>query len=151
MRITNSPAFVAASLIVALSACTPTPGPQPLGSPAPMLYLVSTEPYSTGGKDWIRYRYDVLNKDQYPAELFDPASNLPPCGLNTNSARTWVSFYDSAGGPIYGFCALGSPADLGSIWFAKEEGVVPPSWVYIELHDRLTNTIYKSNEADSVM
>jgi len=135
----------------ALVACAPTPMQPALGAPAPVLYLKSMEAYSTGGKDWIRYNYDVLNKDQYPAALFDPAPTLPPCGLNTNSSRTWVRFYDQAGNPIYGFCALGSPADLGSIWFAKEEGVVPPSWVYIELEDRQTNTIYKSNLADTVL
>jgi hypothetical protein len=119
--------------------------------PAPVLYLRGTEAYSTGGKDFLRYNYDVLNKDQYPAALFAAAPNLPPCGLNTNSSRTWVDFYDSAGARIYGFCALGSPADLGSIWFAKEEGVVPPSWVYIEINDRQTNTKYKSNLADTTL
>lgn len=135
----------------ALTACAPTPMQPALGSPTPVLYLKSMESYSTGGKDWIRYNYDVLNKDQYPAALFDPAPTLPPCGLNTNSSRTWVRFFDQAGNPIYGFCALPSPSDLGSIWFAKEEGVVPPSWVYIELEDRQTNTIYKSNLADTVL
>lgn len=119
------------------------------GPPNPVLYLVGTEAYSTGGKDFIRYKYDVLNKDQYPAEMFAPAPTLPPCGLNTNSSRTWVDFYDKSGNRIYGFCALGSPNDLGQIWFALEEGVVPPSWVYIELNDRQTSTKYKSNLAET--
>ena len=52
---------------------------------------------------------------------------------------------------MYGFCALGSPDDLGKIWVAFEEGVVPPSWVYIELNDRVTKTRYKSNLADTVL
>jgi len=136
---------------LALFACTPVPPGPALGAPAPILYLKSTEAYSTGGKDWIRYNYDVLNKDQYPDALFDPAPTLPPCGLNTNSSRTWVRFYDQAGNPIYGFCALGSPADLGSIWFATEDGTIPPSWVYIEITDRQTNTKYRSNLADTVL
>ena len=51
---------------------------------------------------------------------------------------------------LYGFCALGAPADLGSIWFATEEGIVPPSWVYVEIHDRQTNRKYKSNLAETV-
>ena len=136
---------------LALASCAPVPMQPALGAPAPVLYLKSMESYSTGGKNWIRYEYDVMNKDQYPAELFDPAPALPPCGLNTNSSRTWVRFYDQAGAPIYGFCALSSPTQLGDIWFAKEEGVVPPSWVYIELEDRQTNTIYKSNLADTVL
>src|SRR3954464_6594317 len=41
------------------------------------------------------------------------------------------------------------PEDLGLLWFALEEGVIPPSYVYIELNDRQTNTKYKSNLADT--
>jgi hypothetical protein len=37
------------------------------------------------------------------------------------------------------------------IWFALEEGVVPPSWVYIEMTDRQTGTKYKSNLADTTI
>jgi hypothetical protein len=32
-----------------------------------------------------------------------------------------------------------------------EEGVLPPSWVYVEINDRQTNTKYKSNLAETVM
>jgi hypothetical protein len=119
--------------------------------PNPVLYLMGTESYSAGGKNWIRYRYDVMNKDAYPAELFAAAPHLPPCGINTNSSRTWVDFFDQSGRRLYGFCALGAPENLGKLWFAVEEGVVPPSWVYVELHDRQTNTKYKSNLAETTM
>src|ERR1700681_2232966 len=40
-------------------AATRTPAGPP---PKPVLYLLRQEYYSTGGKNWIRYRYDVLNK-----------------------------------------------------------------------------------------
>ena len=119
--------------------------------PNPILYLTATEVYTTAGGTFIRHRYDVLNKAQYPAAMFAPAPGLPPCGRNTNSSRTWVDFFDSRGNRLYGFCALGSPSDLGSIWFATPEGTVPPSYVYIELNDRQTNTKYRSNLADTVM
>jgi hypothetical protein len=119
--------------------------------PKPFLYLISTEPYTAGGKNWIRYRYDVANKMDYPADMFAAAPALPPCGLNTNASRTWVDFFDSNGKRLYGFCALSKPADLGKIWFALEEGVLPPSYVYIELNDRQTNTKYKSNLADTTI
>jgi hypothetical protein len=62
-----------------------------------------------------------------------------------------VDFFDSTGKRLYGFCALGKPADLGLLWFAVEEGVIPPSYVYIELNDRQTNTKYKSNLADTTL
>jgi len=119
--------------------------------PKPMLYLLKTEPYTVGGKNFMRYRYDVLNKMEYPADMFAAAPSLPPCGLNTNASRTWVDFFDSTGRRLYGFCALSKPEDLGKIWFGLEEGVIPPSYVYIELNDRQTNTKYKSNLADTTL
>ncbi len=119
--------------------------------PNPVLYLTGTEFYHANGKDFIRYRYDVLNKMDYPADLFAAAPALPPCGKNTKASRTWVDFFDSRGKRLYGFCALGKPADLGTIWFALESGVVPPSYVYIEMTDRQTNTKYKSNLADTAI
>jgi hypothetical protein len=119
--------------------------------PKPILYLMATEAYTVRGKNFIRHRYDVLNKAEYPAEMFAAAPSLPPCGSNTNASRTWVDFFDSTGKRLYGFCALGSPADLGKIWVAFEEGVVPPSYVYIELNDRQTNTKLKSNLAETIL
>ena len=119
--------------------------------PNPILYLTGTTPYTTGGNNFIRYSYDVFNKDAYPAAMFAPAPSLPPCGSNTNSSRTWVDFYNQRGQRLYGFCALNSPQALGSIWFALPEGSVPPSYVYIELNDRQTNTKYRSNLADTVI
>jgi len=119
--------------------------------PNPVLYLTSTEPYQANGKQWTRYHFDVLNKDDYPAAMFASAPALPPCGKNTKASRTWVDIYDQRGKRLYGFCALGKPSDLGSIWFALEEGVIPPSYIYIELNDRQTNTKYKSNLADTML
>lgn len=119
--------------------------------PNPVLYLMSTEYYTANGQNFIRYSYDVLNKDAYPADLFAAAPALPPCGANRNSSRAWVDFFDSRGKRLYGFCALGKPADLSGIWFAMPEDVIPPSYVYIEINDRQTNTKYKSNLADTVL
>lgn len=137
-------AFLASALASAASPAQAAP-------PLPILYLNGMEYYAAGGKNWVRYQYDVMNKDQYPADMFAAAPNLPPCGLNANSSRSWVDFFDKAGNRLYGFCALGDPANLGKIWFSVEEGTVPPSWVYIEITDRQTNAKYKSNEAETVM
>jgi hypothetical protein len=157
MRLTKTITMLLASLMFVITASdgishatAVTPNPA-LVLPNPVLYLTGTEYYTTGGKDWIRYKYDVLNKDSYPLELFAPAPALPPCGLNRNSSRTWVDFFDSRGKRLYGFCALGKPADLGSIWFALEDGVIPPSYIYIEMNDRQTGTKYKSNLADTTL
>ena len=123
--------------------------PPPRILPNPVLYFLGQQFYQAGGKQWIRYSYDVLNKADYPTELFAAAPNLPPCGANTKASRTWVDFYDQRGKRLYGFCALGKPADLGSIWFAQETDIIPPSYVYIELTDRQTNVKYKSNLAET--
>ncbi|HKR02478.1 MAG TPA: hypothetical protein VJT09_17505 [Pyrinomonadaceae bacterium] len=117
--------------------------------PNPVLYFVGSEPYKTGGKDWMRYKFMVGNYDAYPNEIFAPAPDLPPCGNNTKSSRTWVEVYDQGGKRLNGFCAFTKAASLNEIWFSLEPGVVPPSWVYIELNDRKTNTKYKSNLADT--
>ena len=120
--------------------------------PNPVLYLTGTQVYQVQGQSFVRYTYDVANKDAYPVEMFAAAPSLPPCGSNTNSSRTWVDFYNGRTNQrIYGFCALGSPANLNGIWFALPEGTVPPSYIYIELNDRQTNMKYRSNLADTVM
>jgi hypothetical protein len=117
--------------------------------PNPVLYLTGTEPYQANGKTFIRYHYDVFNKDAYPADFFAASPALPPCGKNTKASRTWIDFFDQSGKRLYGFCALAKSADLSDIYFALEEGTLPPSWIYIEMNDRKTNTKYKSNLAET--
>jgi len=117
--------------------------------PNPVLYLSGMEFLEVGGKQIIRYRFDVLNKTDYPDDLFAAAPDLPPCGTNTKASRTWVDIYAQDGKRLQGFCALSKSADLNKIWFGLESNTVPPSWIYIELTDRRTNTKYKSNLADT--
>jgi hypothetical protein len=117
----------------------------------PVLVLRDQELFTANGKHWIRYNYFVENFAAFPKELFAAAPSLPACGANTKASRTWVDFYTTAGKRLNGFCALGKPDDLNKIWFALEEGVIPPSYVYIELNDRQTNTKYKSNLADTTL
>ena len=151
MRISKAFTMLLASLFLTMIASSKTSHANPPVIPNPVLYLTSTDFYSTGGKNFIRYQYDVLNKDAYPDAMFASAPALPPCGVNTKSSRSWVDFFDSRGKRLYGFCALGKAADLSTIWFALEEDVIPPSYVYIEINDRQTNTKYKSNLADTTL
>jgi hypothetical protein len=136
--------FVLAQQRSLLSVTQPTP---PL--PNPVLYFIEQEPFTTGGKNFIRYKYAVENFQAYPDTLFAAAPDLPPCGKNAKSSRTWVDIYDQSGKRLYGFCAFGKSSDLNELWFALEEDVLPPSWVYIELNDRQTSTKYKSNLAET--
>jgi len=119
--------------------------------PNPVLFFLGQEFYETGGKQFVRYSYDVANKDEYPDDLFAASPDLPPCGANTKAARTWVDIYDQNGKKLQGFCALGKSSDLGKIWFGLEVDKVPPSYVYIEMNDRKTPIKYKSNLADTTL
>jgi hypothetical protein len=120
---------------------------QPL--PNPILYLARTEPYEQSGKKFVKYHFGVDNYEAFPTQMFAAAPELPPCGHNTKSSRTWVDIYAQSGKRLYGFCAFTKSAELGDVWFVLEEGVMPPSWVYIELTDRKTNNKYKSNLAET--
>ena len=117
--------------------------------PNPVLNFVAQEHVDKEGKQTIRYKFEVVNKDKYSAEMFAPAPDLPACGANTKSSRTWVDIYDQRGKRLHGFCALTKPDDLSKLWFELSGDAVPPSWVYIELTDRRTNTKYKSNLAET--
>lgn len=119
--------------------------------PNPVLVFQAAEPYSTATGQFIRYKYFVFNSGDYPAQMFAASPALPPCGSNANSSRTWVDLFTQSGKRLYGFCALGAPDKLDTIWFALPATEIPPSYIYIEMNDRGTNTKYKSNLADTVM
>lgn len=119
--------------------------------PNPVLVFAGAEYYTASGGQFIRYKYFVFNSTNYPDALFAAAPTLPPCGSNTNSSRTWVDLFEHSGKRLYGFCALGKADDLNTIWFALPVDQIPPSYIYIEMNDRQTNTKYKSNLADTVM
>ncbi len=114
--------------------------------PQPQLALTGMESYTASGGQFTRYKLAVVNRAAYPAELFQAAPDLPPCGSNTNSARAWVNIYDQDDNRLYGFCALGSPADLGDLWFAVPEGDAAPNKVYITIEDRRCGITYMSNQ-----
>lgn len=120
--------------------------------PDPVLVFEWSEMRTVENNTYVIYNLDVTNYQAYPAEMFAPAPDLPPCGLNTNASRTWVDIYDaSSDNRIYGFCGLGSPADLRSIWFGIESGAAQPSQVYIKLMDRATGLTYRSNDVAPVL
>ena len=116
-----------------------------------MLVLVGNEYFETGGKQFTRYNYTVFNLPDFPNELFAPAPELPPCGSNTRASRTWVDFFDQRGKRLHGFCAIPNHDRLNGIWFALESSEIPPSWIYIEINDRKTNTKYKSGLAETTL
>lgn len=131
------------STLAAISASAVTPNP--------VLIFIGQEPYTASGTNFIRYRYNVVNLADIPNDLFAAAPALPPCGTNPKSARSWVDLFDQRGKRLYGFCNFRKHDDLDSLWFALPEGEIPPSWIYIEINDRQTNTKYKSNLAETTL
>ncbi len=113
--------------------------------PQPELQILGSENYQANGQQWTRYQLAITNSELLPPELFKAAPNLPPCGLNANSSRTWVNIYDGAGAYLYGFCALNSPSQLKDLWFAVPKGQTPPRCVQVELNDRQCDRKYLSN------
>ena len=113
--------------------------------PDPELVLIGAQPYLPAtGEPHTRYKLGVSNWSDFPDALFAAAPDLPPCGLNPNASRTWVSIYDGDGTKIYGFCALSENESLNDIWFAVGEDETPPECVYIELWDRRCDLRYRS-------
>jgi len=111
----------------------------------PELAFTGTEDYSVGGNDFTRYRLEVSNRGVYPNSLFRPSPDLPPCGANANSSRTWVDIFNGDNDQrLYGFCALGSADALGGLWFALPRGNAPPGSVYVVLRDRRCPSTYNS-------
>ena len=111
----------------------------------PTVGQITTEDYTAGGSDWTRYFLPISNWTIYPQEMFDPAPQLPPCGANTNSSRSWVNIYDQFDNYIYGFCALNNPMNLEDIWFALPRDQCPPEFVFIEIYDRDCGNYYYSD------
>lgn len=143
---TNPPTSTPTPTPTTLLTNTSTPTPVP-AIPTPELTLTGSETYEAGGEQWVRYNLSITNRAAFPADLFEPAPDLPPCGSNIEAARTWVNIYDAEDNSrLYGFCALSSPQSLNSIWFAIEQGVSPPEAVYVSLRDRKEDTTYLSNE-----
>ena len=129
----------------------PAPGygnPYPVAGPAPSQgYLLGPElalrhaQVESGG---IHYAFSVPNWEAFAPDLFRPAPDLPACGLNRMSSRTWVDVLDGSGRRLYGFCALESPQGLDGIWTFVPDGD-PASEVYLVLTDRLTGESVTSN------
>lgn len=106
------------------------------GLPTPQL--------SFTGRDGDRGLICVTNWAEFSADFFAPSPGLPPCGRNTDAARTWVDVEDAdSGARLYGFCALASSQNLSDLWFPMAGG--SPASVRVRMTDRSMNVERVSN------
>lgn len=117
--------------------------------PSPVLEFTGTEDYEVRSTEFTRYRLNVTNASEYPEALFSAAPELPPCGANTNSSRTWVDIVDDQNRRLYGFCAANLNT-LGQLWFAKPKGEAPPLNVSVTFQDRECQRTYTSNTVSTI-
>jgi TonB family protein len=113
--------------------------------PSPILAVTKAENEESEGKQITRYHLTIVNRDAFPDMLFEPAPDLPPCGLNKKASRTWAMIYAENGRRIYGFCALRSSNELDKLWVAFSAEKIPPNKIYVVIIDRRLNKSYKSN------
>jgi hypothetical protein len=120
--------------------------------PFPVIAFKGAESYAVGGQKWMRYKIRVTNYKGYPEYMWLANPELPPCGANKNSSRTWVDIYAAQsnnpnipGSKIFGFCTLKSSQDLDDLWFSVKAGQQPPPYVYIVIKERKVGANYKSN------
>jgi len=122
----------------------PYPAEEPLRRRGSLFEPVLALRHAQAQEGGVRYGFSVPNWTSYAPELFRPAPDLPPCGLNRMSSRTWVDVFDGSGRRLYGFCALPTPQGLDGIWAFVPDGD-PASQAYVILTDRLTGESVASN------
>ncbi|MDF2773383.1 MAG: hypothetical protein K0S86_2878 [Geminicoccaceae bacterium] len=114
--------------------------------PAPQLVVESGVIDGFGNN---MYDLAVTNYASFPDYLFSPAPDLEPCGLNTNSPRTWVEIFSGDDDTrLFGFCNFSEAVHLNTAWFVVQPGETVPQTVYMTLTDRKCGITYTSNKAD---
>lgn len=112
---------------------------------SPQLVLKGLENYDPNGSGYAEASFSVRNRELYPDALFQASPDLPPCGRNTNSSRTWIQIFDNTNQYIYGFCAFGKASDLDLLWASFPQGPTMPTSLYIIMEDRRKQQQYVSN------
>jgi hypothetical protein len=113
--------------------------------PNPVLALQEIRPDVVADLPRNFYELDVTNNASFPDAMFVQSPELPACGSNTSSSRTWVEIFVN-GSRYYGFCALDSGAGLSQIYFAWDPALPPPTSAYIQVVDRKCGITYQSNQ-----
>jgi len=120
------------------------------GMPKPRLGLIRTDDVTDNGRRFRMYTIEITNRMEFSDELFATSPDLPPCGTNTNSSRTWINIYIDNGRRAYGWCAIHSNAELSSLKFNVPADDAQPTKIYVDFVDRRGGKIVKSNKIEIV-
>lgn len=112
--------------------------------PKPELRLVGTEDHTTNGYRMRTYTIEITNSSEFSDKLFAASPDLPPCGLNVDSSRTWINIYGD-GKRIYGWCGIQSNGELSSLKFNILADVTQPTEFFVDFVDRRKGKIVESN------
>lgn len=116
--------------------------------PKPQIRLVAVTDASSNGYAVRSYEIEVVNRADFPNDLFQESPALPPCGKNPNAARTWINIYNERSGRIYGWCAIKENGELASLRFNLPESAPQPKKLFLDLVDRFEGRVLRSNKVD---
>jgi len=94
------------------------------------------------------YEIEVVNRAEFPNELFVMAPDLPPCGRNTNASRTLITVYNEKGDRIFGNCAVNSNEKLKALMIMVAADAKQPTKVFVDFNDRQENKTVRSDPVD---
>ena len=120
------------------------------GMPKPRLGLIRTDNVTDNGRRFRMYTVEITNRSEFSDELFAASPDLPPCGYNADSSRTWINIYIDNGRRVYGWCAIHSNAQLSSLKFNIPADDPQPTKFYVEFVDRREGKVIKSNKIEIV-
>ena len=118
--------------------------------PKPRLGIISTDDVTDKGRQLRMYTIEITNRSEFLDELFAASPDLPPCGYNADSSRTWINIYIDNGRRVYGWCAVHSNGELSSLKFNIPANDPQPTKIYIDFVDRREGKIVKSNKIEIV-
>lgn len=118
----------------------------PKGNNNLSLSLLGAKTQTSGRKEYTEVSFIINDWQSVPNNLFAAAPELPACGVNKNSSRTWLEIRNADDDSyIYGYCSLTSNQSLKSFSFSVPKSTPPPMHVYVVLKDRKINKVMKSN------
>jgi hypothetical protein len=109
------------------------PGTMPVPElPAPIVeYLEEEVNEAPDGSAFIRYRFSVLNWEDFKGLSWDEPSDDGPC---EGAGRIFAQIAESDGVPLNRFCRLSDAFGLTDLWFDGPYGEAPPV-VWLEIWD----------------